>query len=487
MKELRTLFHLKSKTMINEDRKLIHPKVAILVTLTALVFYLFLAVFINRNYIGSDGRSNQRIAVNIAEGNGFSITIDPPYEPHFFSQPGFPYLFSIACRINRVLGNENIHLPYEVLEFGYHDSSHTEIIILRIIQALLAAFSVLLFYKIMLTFLNSKVALIIAVLFIFYLPFSIFVTIPQREMLLTFLLMTMACLFILSARSQKSLLYDILFGITTAFLVLTLQAYVFILPVFLLSHWMITKSFAKTVKSASVIAIVFLIGVAPWTYRAYKEAKDWRVVKTFGISYTYEFKKFHDTNYEAFFMNLDNNAEEFSHRVVSEYHGSGKMMFEKSFNGYYTNYADSLMKVIRERRNETVTDMLKRTVTDLISINYRKALIWPLWKPDYRKNISELLSGEYRMQMILSMSAGILIFLISITGMIMYIPKLWYFLPVFIFHFLMIPLMAYEGRRVLPYLPFFFMFFMLAIFSIVNFIKTKRIFKHKLLNDDFQI
>jgi 4-amino-4-deoxy-L-arabinose transferase-like glycosyltransferase len=434
-----------------------------LIFITALSFYLFLAIAVNQKFIGSDGRSFQRMAVNIAEGNGFSSKIDPPYEPQFFREPGFPFLFSLACRINSALGNENIHLPYEVLEFGYHDTSHTEIVILRTIQSLLAALSVLLFFKITLTFLKPKVALTVALLFIFYLPFSIFVTYPQREMLVAFLLMAMAYLFILSAKSQKSLLYDILFGITAAFLVLTLQAYVFILPVFLLSHWMITKSFAKTLKSAFVIAIVFLIGVAPWTYRGYKEANDWRVVKTFGVSYTYEFKKFHDANFKAYYMNLDNNAEEFRQRVINGYHEPGKIMFEKSFNGYYTSYADSLMKVIEENRNESVGDMLKRTVTDLISVNFRKALIWPLWKPDYRKNISELLSGEHRMQMILSMTAGILVFLISITGMIKYIPKLWYFLPVFIFHALMIPLMATEGRRVMPYLPFYFMFFILGI------------------------
>ncbi len=449
--------------MINVDTKLMHPKVIIFLTITALVVYLFLALFINRNFIGSDGRSFQRMAVNLAEGNGFSSKIDPPYEPQFFREPGYPFLFSIACRINSVLGNENNHLSYEADEPGYHDPSHTEITILRIIQAILAVLSVLLYYKIMLNFLSSKVALIVALLFIFYLPFSIFVTFPQREMLVTFLMMVMTYLFILSARSHNSYLHDTIFGITAAFLVLTLQAYVFILPFFLLPHLMITKSFAKTLKSVSVVAIVFLIGVAPWTYRGYKEAKDWRVIKTFGISYTYEFKKFHDANAKAYWNNLFGERDSFKKKIIEGYSEPGGVMFDKSFNGYYKNYADSLNQVIKSNSSGSSFSAFKSNMLEIIKRNYRKALIWPLWKPDYRENLSTIINSHQKIQILISLTIGLVIGVFAISGLFLYVYKVWYYLPVFLFHFLMIPLMADEARRVLPFMPFYFMFFILFL------------------------
>lgn len=462
--------------------KILNLNPIIIIGVTALVFYLLIATIVNRNYIGPDGRSYQRMAVNLAEGNGFSNKIEPPYEPQFFREPGFPFFFSIACQLNRAIGNENIHLSYESEQRGWYDKSHTEILLLRILQAILATITILLFYKIMTVFLNKKHAFAIAIIFVFYMPFSIFVTYPQRELLVSTLLMGMSFLYIVSAKRVNSIGYDVLFGILAAYLVLTLQAYVFILPIFLISHLMISKSLVKTLKSTAVIAVIFIIGVAPYTYRGYKETNNWRVIKTFGVSYTYEFKKFHDVNAKAYFMNLDNNAEIFRERVVNGYHEPGKEMFEKSFNGYYTNYADSLMQVIWANTSFTRFDMLKRSIIDIIKVNYRKALVWPLWKPDYRQNISELLSGENKMQFMLSMFLGILIFLISMVGMLRYIWKIWYFLPVFIFHFLMIPLIATEGRRVLPFLPFYFMFFMLFIFSIVSFYKTKRFYNQNLFS-----
>jgi ABC-type multidrug transport system fused ATPase/permease subunit len=439
-----------------------------IIFITGLLVFLLIAFLVNRSYIGSDGRSYQRLAVNIAEGNGYSSNTKPPFERQFFREPGYPYFFSIACNINKLLGNENLTLSYYDAKPGYYEGAHIEILILRILQALIASLSVWLFYKTLLFFLKPQLAGLISILFIFYIPFSIFITFPQREILVTTLLIGMGYLFLKSATLSKSLWFDITFGILAVALVMTLQVYVFILPLFLLSHIVITKNLKKSLKSLAIISFVFIIGVAPWSYRGYLEAKDLRVLKTFGVSYTYEFKKFHDANAKAYKLNLGGNGEVFINRIIDGYSEPGKLMFEKSFNAYYLNYADSLNGVINSEAYKTKIDWFKYNIREVIINNYRKALLWPLWKPDYRKDISTILNEDGNRFMLVSIVIGIIIGFIALIGIILFIGKTWYYMPVFIFHFLMIPFIADEGRHVLPFLPFYFMFFILSSDYIFN-------------------
>jgi MFS family permease len=435
----------------------------------SILFYLVLAVFANQNYIGSDGRSYQRMAVNIAEGNGFSGDIESPYQKMFFREPGFPFFFSIACKINNLLGNDNVHLPYnEKVESAYLES-HPEIVILRILQAILASIIVVLIFLIMTFFLERKWAFLIALLFVFYLPFAIFITFPQREILVSFLLTLMGWLFIQSALNERNIIYDLIFALSAVFLVLTLQAYVFILPFFLVSHYFLTHKWNKTLKSAIIISIVFLMGVAPWILRAYNEVQDIRVAKSFGTSYTYEFKKYHDTYALAYFLDIDGEGEKYKSRIVAGYSEPGRIMFEKSFNGYYETKADSLNKMIQSKTGLSQWGLVKYKLERALKVNYRKALLWPLWKTDYRKNISTLLGGEGRILMLGSLGLGLVILFFALLGALFSIKKIGVYLPVFIFHFLMIPFMASEGRRVLPFLPFYFMFFMIGVIKAYNF------------------
>ncbi|HAF30837.1 MAG TPA: hypothetical protein DCG75_17495 [Bacteroidales bacterium] len=449
-----------------------------IIFIAGLFFYLFIALFINKQYIGSDGRSFQRMAVNISEGNGYSDDIDPPFEKQFFREPGFPYFFSGACVLNKLFGKENIALSYNNPKPGYFDKTHTEIFILRILHALLASLTVWLFYKILLFFLKPQLALLISFLFIFYLPFSIFVTFPQREILVTALLTGMGYLFLQSASTDKSFWFDIIFGLLSAVLVLTLQAYIFILPVFLISHILITKSIKKTFKSVSIISIVFILGVAPWSYRGYKEAKDLRAIKTFGISYTYEFRKFHEANAKAYFANLNGNGDLYRQKIIEGYSESGKQMFEKSFNGYYLHYADSLNKVIGLNAFSSKSNQANFFLKNILFKNFRKALIWPFWKQDYRKNISSLLKNNNQILMAISLFLGIVIAIFALLGMVKYIFKIWFYIPVFTFHFLMIPFMSDEGRRMLPFIPFYYMFFILGLVFFYHLIR-KRFFNQR--------
>jgi hypothetical protein len=446
-----------------------------LILTTALILFFIVALFVNRNYISPDGRSFQRLGVNLAEGNGYSSSIYPPYERHFFREPGYPFVVSIACSINKFLGNNNNPLPIEDLTPGYYDSSHTELLILRILQAILAAITVLFFYKTLRFFLRSELAGIISFLFILYLPFSIYITIPQREILVTTLLTVMGYCFLKSATTKRTLWFDVTFGLLSAFLILTFQAYVFLLPLFLLTHLSITKSISKSIRSVSVIIIIIVFGVAPWSYRGYLESKNLKAIKTFGVSYTYEFKRFHDVNAKAFYLDLNERGEDYLVQIIEGYGESGKTMFEKSFNGYYLNYADSLQGIMNSINGTKETTKIVQKIRALIVTNFRKALVWPIWKPDYRVDISTSLKGDGRMSMIFSMSIGLVVAIMAILGMCFFLRKTWIYLPVFVFHLLMIPFIATEGRRVLPYLPFYFMFAILGVLVIAHIIKTRKL------------
>ncbi|MFZ5940821.1 MAG: hypothetical protein ACOYXB_09620 [Bacteroidota bacterium] len=434
---------------------------------SSLAVYLLIALLVNRQFIGSDGRSYQRMAVNMAEGNGFSNSLEAPYEKMFFREPGYPFFFSLACRINKLAGNTNLPLPYADPTPGYYGSGHSEILILRLLQAVLAALTVLFFYRILLLLMKPRPAFLIPLAFILYFPFAVYVTFPQREILETTLMTLMSWLFLKSALEKKSLLYDLLFALLAAALILTLQAYVYILPFFLLSHFLLSGSIRKTLISTLTIATVFILGILPWGLRAYNTAHDLRVFKSFGTSYTYEYRKFHEANARAYRLNLDGEGEKYKERIVASYQEPGKTMFEKSFDGSYIASADSLNNITAQLATGSLTERISSFTRLQLKNNVRKALIWPLWKSDYRKNLSTL-GQEGKASLMAALLPAILVALLFLSGLLLYGLRTWFLFPVFTFHLVMIPVMADEARRMLPWLPWYFMYSLIALYLIIK-------------------
>lgn len=435
------------------------PLAILILFSVSLLFYSGLALWFNQNWISNDGGAYHKMAVNLAEGRGFSKEIQQPYDKQFFREPGYPFYVSMACQINKLLGNENNFLDTSKMDNkNRYPDSHTELIILRFLQAIIASFIVVLFFFIMCRFLAYRDALVVAFLFIFYLPFAYNVTQTMRELLVTLQLVSINYLVIRSGKSDRTLLYDSIIGLVAVSLILTLQAYVFILPFFLLSSYMISRDLRKTVKSWTIISLLIIAGTTPWIYRAYKEYPDVRVAKTFGVSYTYEMKKYFDANAKALWIDFNGEGKHYREVLNNEYWVPGRVQFERSFNGYYKSKADSLIREIHVQELNTASKRIKFTLKHILINNYRKSLYWPIWRPNYPQDISSALSSEHRFSMVLSMIAGGIVLLFFVWGLIVKLKATWIYLPIFTFHFLMIPLLADEGRRVIPFLPFYFMF-----------------------------
>lgn len=423
----------------------------------SLIISLTIALSVNKNYISPDGISYQNIAVNIVNGNGYSRNVDYPFAKQYFREPGYPYLFAGACLISKLLGNECEYVLTEP-DMYYYDNLHIEITILRLIQAVIVVFTILLFYRtIMLLIKDKKQSLIISFLFSIYLPYLIFITFPLREIFVSFLLMWMSYLVLIIPNDKADWKNIVIFSLVFGVLVLTLQAYVYVLPFFLLTIVFLSRGWVRAIKISGLIILLFLLFVSGWTYRGYKEAKNLKVIKTFGIAYTYELKHFLDANYIAYKVGLD-NPEYFRKKMSDEYWQDGKVIFDRSFSGYYKHYADSLNQVISKLKLNTTVKKSKFYFNDIIRNNFRKSLIWPFWQPDYRRSIFELYNSESRLSISISFGFGLLNFVLFLIGFFYKIKYFWMFLPVFTFHLLMIPFMADEGRRVLPFLPFYVMF-----------------------------
>lgn len=446
-----------------------------LFTLSLLV-YMYFAFYVNQNWISNDGGAYHRMAVNLAEGNGLSMEMQEPYDKQFFREPGYPFFFSIACQLNKLLGNKNEFLTQCRMENpNKYPNNYTEITILRLLQAILASIVVILFFYIMRSFLVYRVALTISIFFVFYLPFAYNVTQTMREMLVTLQLFTINYLVIKLAESKVPLIWDAIIGLIAASLILTLQAYVFILPLFALSSYMIRRDYRRTVLSWTIITLVFIAGVTPWIYRAYNEYSDLRVAKTFGVSYTYEMKKYFDANAKALRIDFKGQRGHYRKVLNDEYWVPGRLQFERSFSGYYESMADSLKREINTKELNTFSKQLTYVMNHIVINNYRKSLIWPLWRPNYPSSISSNLNSENKWSMLFSLLAGVVVSGIALWGMYIKLRSVWYYIPVFVFHFIMIPVMADEGRRVIPFLPFLFMFFMLGLWDVVHLIKNKSI------------
>ena len=163
---------------------------ALIVCIVALVIRLIYCFTSFQNYLSNDAIVYHTLAVNVALGNGYSTNGQPPYEPHFLREPGYPLFLAAVYYVYTFFGE-----PHYVESNQIDIARYPEITWARVAQAIVGAATCVIFLLLLRLWLRPTAAFVIAVLFAAYLPLAAFSAMILRETLQTFLVMVMSYAF----------------------------------------------------------------------------------------------------------------------------------------------------------------------------------------------------------------------------------------------------------------------------------------------------
>ena len=220
-------------------------KILIIIFITAVLFRI--AFILTMPYLNVDSRYYDKIASNLAMGNGYSLSDSAPYSPDVNRPPLYPAFISVIYRI-----------------FGLHN--YTAV---RLTQALLDSFTCIVIYYIARIPFDSRASLFASALASVY-PFTaIYTATLLRETLLT-LLITITVLAAMNVAKNRSLKNCIFLGLFVGIGVLC-KTIVLLFPL-LLFFWLFFAypDKKKTLIYAAITMIAVVVVMMPWGIRDYR-------------------------------------------------------------------------------------------------------------------------------------------------------------------------------------------------------------------------
>ncbi|MDD5773561.1 MAG: glycosyltransferase family 39 protein [bacterium] len=217
-----------------------------------LIFLFSLALRLTYNFFladpdtppTSDGKYFDKVALNIANGHGF--TLPPNNIPTSRKTPAYPFFLAIIYKI-----------------FGHSYS------IARFFQSIVDALIPIFVYLITIEIFDNKTAMIAAVLSAIDPPLIIFTSQIFSESLLTFI--TLIFTYFMVKESEKPDLRNaFLAGIFLALSLLTRPIFPFMFIFVFIWKIVMIKDFKKSIIFGTVLVTTSLIVILPWTWRNYQ-------------------------------------------------------------------------------------------------------------------------------------------------------------------------------------------------------------------------
>lgn len=418
----------------------------IYIFLLAFAFRVFIINVYHTDTIAPDGTGYCEIAYNYSEGLGYSLREG---EKYFFREPGYPIFLSLSFNISKLFGNKTEHLSIDK-NFKILKNS-PEILIAKYMQALLDSLACVLFFLLISNILNSKYAALIALAFCFYYPYAIHVTNILRETLQSFLTLSM-CYALLQYFISDRMKYLLLTGVLWGLLNLTFQVsliFAVSIPIFILFQ---KQNFVKAVKSSTIIMLIMIITVLPWLIRSYISYPDLRILESFGTSLTPEYRNYMGAVSKATYYGLISKEQADSLEVVNFGNLSENKRFKVSLDGTLTRKKDSINSLIRE------------PFISIRKINLYSSYFYKSWFPTKILDIGtkEFLTKKPLLATLL-LSPVYIISLFAFLGLIKFYSRFFKINIVFTTLMPLFFILATEYRRMLPVLPFLFLFGMMGI------------------------
>ena len=219
------------------------------IVLMLLVPYPFSPFPINTKWIGDDQPHYDLLGWNVAQGRGFSESLNPPFEPSITRPPGYPLFLSGVYYI-----------------FGHNHKS--ALIIQSILDSLVAVFIFLFSLSL---FKNRAVAYLAGMLAALC-PFTAFFSrILMTATLGAFLLTVSVILIMYAFRGSKRNRY-LIAGLLMGFTILTKPIF-FIYPLFLCIIKLKLDFNRKQILNLLIYAFAITLCILPWTVRNYYHFK----------------------------------------------------------------------------------------------------------------------------------------------------------------------------------------------------------------------
>lgn len=193
-----------------------------------------------------DAPRYHRIAINLVENNVFSISELPPYAPDMFITPIYPFFLASFYYI-----------------FGYKPY------IAILLQCVIGSMTCILAYKIGRMCFGEKIAFGAGLLVAFEYSSILFANLLTTETLFTFIFIMhiyFLCRFIYSNDNKMLVISSLFLGISTLCRPVSVYFFLFVIGVFFL-HF--RKHLRKGIFKYSILALVFLLTIAPWVVRNY--------------------------------------------------------------------------------------------------------------------------------------------------------------------------------------------------------------------------
>jgi hypothetical protein len=417
----------------------------------AFVFRVFIINFYHTDTIAPDGTGYHEITYNYCEGLGYSLHEG---EKYFFREPGYPIFLSLSFKISKLFGNKTEHLSidkdYKIL------NNAPEITIAKYLQALLDSFACVLFFLLISNILKNKYASLIAISFCFYYPYAIHVTDILRETLQSFLALGM-CYALLRYFIFDKTKYLIVTGVLWGLLNLIFQVSLILaisIPIFILIY---KKNFIKAIRPSIIVVVVMLLTVSPWLIRSYNCYPDVRILKSFGTSLTPEYRNYYGSLEKAAYYGFVSENQMDSIFRSDLVNVSESIRFHHSWDGTIAQKTDSINTLVNE-------PFISKRKIKQYSISFYKA-----WFPTKIVDISTKVFIKNRPLLAIILILPVLVIsLFAFLGLIKYYPKFFNINIVFTTFIPLFFILGTEYRRMLPVLPFIFLYGMMGIIYFYN-------------------
>jgi len=423
-------------------------KIGILIMLVAMFTGIFSVCAFNRDVVLVDASEYHTLAINLLEGNGYSLDSQAPYEPTFYREPG--YVASLLVP----LGAYSVFNDLEYIEQS-PDIHQRSVVVesvewVKYFQVLVFALICLLQYATLRYVLNPKTAAIIALATSLFMPLAIYTTYMMRELVLTLFMMAMN-FFIVRYYFERKIINLVLAGVFGGLAALSLQVMVFSV-VFVLAF--IVYANPRKLKAILLGWIVFLASVlltlTPWMLRTYSYYPDIRVAHNIGTNLTFDKMKYINSLRALRRHGIITQSE----LTAIEYqtYDNGLKGFEDTFSGKYDAMADSNYTLIASR-------------------GLKKGSVFTRLKQYGKKYGRHVFTSGYLLSFVrrpmVAKSLKIILYILSfimgfayLAGIISHTKKLLPVLTVYLFMFASI--VTLSGRRLLPIYPYFVTFTVLG-------------------------
>ncbi len=198
--------------------------------------------------------------------------------------------------------------------------------------------------------------------------------------------------------------------------------------------------------------LIMIITVLPWLIRSYNSYPDLRILESFGTSLTPEYRNYMGAVSKATYYGLISKEQADSLEVVNFGNLSENKRFKVSLDGTLTRKKDSINSLIRE------------PFISIRKINLYSSYFYKSWFPTKILDIGtkEFLTKKPLLATLL-LSPVYIISLFAFLGLIKFYSRFFKINIVFTTLMPLFFILATEYRRMLPVLPFLFLFGMMGI------------------------